>query len=61
MWFVQYRFQNHLVKINEKDILVFMKNFITEHKNMGDIYISKYYSNVKEKKLNLYDKTRFRW
>lgn len=58
---VQYRFQNHLVEINEKDILTFMKNFITEHKNMRDIYISKYYSNVKEKKLNLYDKTRFRW
>lgn len=28
-----------------------MKNFITEHKNMKDIY--KYYSNVEEKILNL--------
>lgn len=59
---VQYRFKNNLVKINGKDILIFMKNFITEHENMiKNIYISKYGSNVKKKILNLYDKTRFRW
>lgn len=52
MWFVQYRFQNHLVKINEKDILVFMKNFITERENMIKD-ISKYNSNVEEQILNL--------
>jgi len=46
---VQYRFQNKLLDFTEKDILLFMKDFVIKHKN---IIIKNHTSKIKEKLLN---------
>lgn len=47
---VQYRFQNDIVEMTEKEMLSFMKNFIIEHE---DIILGNYGSRIKEKALSL--------
>lgn len=47
---VQYRFQNDMIEFTEKDMLSFMRSFITGHK---DIIMKNYSSRMKEKALCL--------
>lgn len=47
---VQYRFQNDIIEFTEKDMLIFMKNFVNWHK---DIIMKNYSSKIKEKTLSL--------
>ena len=47
---IQYRFQNDMVEFTEKDMLVFMKKFMIEHR---DMIIENYVSKIDEKTLIL--------
>lgn len=47
---VQYRFQNNMLEFTEKDMILFMRNFVIRYK---DIIMENYSSKIKEKSLSL--------